>query len=343
MNREFDILCFGSITLDVFLKTSEPLCRQVDGSDSFCFPVGAKYSLQNAHEMSGGGAANTSVGFAKLGMKSACIGVVGQDDKRDLLAHQMEKFGVNTDHMVVAEGQQTSMSLIFTTRDGRRTAFTHKAKTDKFNKNSLLNAPSAKAIYVSHINNSAEEILFAIAEWKTMGKSEKLVAWNPGKKQFKKGIQYFEKICPFVDLLVLNVEEAEMFLGISALWQRVSDFGGEVLDKEYFKIEKLVNGAHLAAGFLDLGIKKVIITDGKRGAQYFDQSGAKYWIPSKEKSPKNTLGAGDAFSVGAVWALAKGLGAQKMLKAGSLNAWSTIQAFGAQRGQLSQRQMEKFL
>jgi len=94
----------------------------------------------------------------------------------------------------------------------------------------------------------------------------------------------------------------------------------------------------LADQFLEAGVEVVCITDGSRGAQIFDGTNH-YWAPPMQADRKDSLGAGDAFSIGVIAARLRGQPLDKQIMWGSLNAGSVIQHYGAQAGQLTAAQM----
>jgi sugar/nucleoside kinase (ribokinase family) len=74
-----------------------------------------------AVEISGGSAANTMVGIASLGGKSAFIGKVAEDDFGKIFAHDIRAAGVAFDTKPSTGGAPTARSLILVTPDGERT------------------------------------------------------------------------------------------------------------------------------------------------------------------------------------------------------------------------------
>ena len=75
-------------------------------------------------EISGGSAANTTVGVASFGGKAAFIGKVADDEFGKIFAHDIKSAGVSFANKPVAKssgGSGTSRSLILVTPDGERT------------------------------------------------------------------------------------------------------------------------------------------------------------------------------------------------------------------------------
>ena len=72
-------------------------------------------------EMSGGSAANTMVGVASLGGKSAFIGKTATDQLGEVFRHDIRAAGVTFDTPPAGGGEPTGRSLILVTPDGQRT------------------------------------------------------------------------------------------------------------------------------------------------------------------------------------------------------------------------------
>jgi len=299
--NQFDVLCFGSLTVDIFLHPSEMKIQE----DCMAFCVGDKINLKQVHKFCGGGAANTSIGFSKLGLRSAAIGVIGSDAEGIFIRQELQKNNVEDRFVIQEEDESSGFSVIMMCEDGRRTVFHHKNSNPDLDK-TLETSLCAKAIYIGHLAEEAESLLEQIPSWKE--KCGGRVAWNPGKTQFQQGFEKFKNIFPSIDVLILNKEEAILFTG-----EAVSE--------------------KAAQKFLIAGVQKVVITDGKKGADMW--TGDQHFVATPENiRPTSTLGAGDAFSVGVVSAILHGQDEDVQMSWGQKNAESVIQQFGAQNGQL---------
>jgi adenosine kinase len=75
--------------------------------------------------VSGGSAANTTVGLARLGCRSAFIGKVKADQAGDAFTHDIRAAGVHFATPPARDGAATARCLIFVTPDGQRTMNTY--------------------------------------------------------------------------------------------------------------------------------------------------------------------------------------------------------------------------
>jgi sugar/nucleoside kinase (ribokinase family) len=74
-----------------------------------------------ATTVSGGSAANTIVGAAALGSRTAFIGKVGADELGKAFAHDIRAIGVYFDTLPANSGPATARCFVFVTADGERT------------------------------------------------------------------------------------------------------------------------------------------------------------------------------------------------------------------------------
>jgi len=111
----------------------------------------------------------------------------------------------------------------------------------------------------------------------------------------------------------------------------------------------ITNGDHEDIhGLLDklheLGAKVVLMSDGHHGA-YASDGVARYRMPiyPDPKPPYERTGAGDAFTSTFVAAIMKGADLQGALLWAPINSMSVVQYTGAQKGLLSEAQIDHYL
>lgn len=97
----FDICCLGDAMIDF-----KPV-KSVAGED--CVQANA-----------GGTAANLACACARMGLSSAMMGKVGSDQFGTLLLRTFERYGVNTDGVIVGEDARTTLAFITLDENGDR-------------------------------------------------------------------------------------------------------------------------------------------------------------------------------------------------------------------------------
>ena len=93
-NSKYDIVSIGSATRDVFLNSANFESRRHADSPTGteqCFPLGSKIEINKMVFTTGGGGTNAAVTFARQGLKTADIGVVGRDFNGRAILEELAK------------------------------------------------------------------------------------------------------------------------------------------------------------------------------------------------------------------------------------------------------------
>lgn len=307
-------LSIGGATYDLFLTMDESAKKQ---EDNIVLAAGGKLRVKRVIETCGGGACNTSIGLARLGLHAGFSGVVGSDQWGEKLLTTMQKEGVNVSSATVVEHETSSFSIILSLPSGERTILYTPGVNEHLHDVTFDVAAIAKAdvVYLNHLSDTScvieDDIIDAIVK-----RPRVHLTWNPGGCQISAGMHSPDKkaLLAVTDLLLLNKEEAMKFSGTDS-------------------IPEALKALHAA------GVKHVCITDGKNGTHATDGTKTYHCPILPDVSVIDTTGAGDAFGTGAAWALSGGESLPIALIAGTLNAASVVGAIGAQAGLLTEHQM----
>ncbi len=305
-------LSIGGATFDLFVHTECPLTA---------ITPGCKVPVRDVTEACGGGASNTAVGLRRLGCDAAFSGIVGSDQWGEALLQNLRREGVYTDTLTQVEGETTSFSIIVNIQGGERIIFYTPGTNAHLHDTTFdrTYASSVDWIYLNHLNDAScmiEDDLIAVLA----APNGPRLTWNPGGNQIAHGIDRAENraLLAHTDLLLLNREEALAFSG------------QVTLGNAFRQLHAL--GPHIVA-----------ITDGANGATAFD--GASYHfcpaLPSRQII--DTTGAGDAFGTAMTYGLISGWDLPNCLRAGTINAASVLSHIGAERGLLTDTEMQRRL
>ncbi len=130
-SAKYDVLGIGNALFDVLVHTDDAFLSahgMAKGAMALIdeAQAAAIYAAMGpATEMSGGSAANTIVGLADFGARSAFVGKVKDDQIGKLYAHDIKAAGAAFDTPVAASGPATGCSYILVTPDGERTMNTY--------------------------------------------------------------------------------------------------------------------------------------------------------------------------------------------------------------------------
>jgi sugar/nucleoside kinase (ribokinase family) len=314
-------ISIGGATYDLFVRTDTSLVQTVDGQRALAFPLGSKLQVKEVIEASGGGACNTSVGLARLGSIASFCGAIGSDEWGQRLLANLKREKVNTESATIIDGEMSSFSVIFSVEGGDR-AILYSTGTNEHLQRATFDKEKTAAcdwVYLNHLHEKScviEEDLLAIFE----ATKHPQLTWNPGGAQLKQGIEHDHnrRFLAVTDLLMLNKEEALLFTHTESVDDAL-------------------------AALLKAGAQVVCITDGGNGATAATAREAFHCPAIAGTTIIDTTGAGDAFGVGATWALLHGFDLPTMLRAGTINATSVLESIGAEAGLLTDTEMRRRL
>src|SRR6266850_4578248 len=130
-SAKYDVLGIGNAIFDVLVQTDEGfLVRHGMTKGGMALIDEARAAaiygdMGPATEMSGGSGANTIVGIANFGARTAFIGKVKNDQIGGLYTHDIRAAGVAFETKAAAGGPATGCSYILVTPDGERTMNTY--------------------------------------------------------------------------------------------------------------------------------------------------------------------------------------------------------------------------
>ncbi|HSW89473.1 MAG TPA: carbohydrate kinase family protein [Patescibacteria group bacterium] len=296
----FDVVSIGSAVLDMLFVSKSFTPTAVSGEMMLCEISGGKVNVEQAVLSSGGAATNTSVSFARQGLKAAFVGELGKDPAAQVIIDECAREGVDTSLVVEMPDEQTGMSAIMVAPDGSRSAMTFRGASYQLSHQDIPYASleGTKHIHLSSVGNS--DLIRELFLWCRDHKVG--LSWNPSKDELEDVVlrtgDLFEYVC---DQIIVNDQE---FAVIESKKERL------------FKMGKLL-----------------VITKGKDGGEIY-QDGSSRHFEAKPVKAVSELGAGDAFASGLVGALLRGKSLDEAIAFAVDNATSVVQSLGAKTGLL---------
>lgn len=318
---DIDVLSVGDIVTDAFIKLQDDQAKIIKDGDTklLAMPFGVKVPFDHAEVIEAvGNAANASVSFARLGLKSALMANVGGDQHgRDMLA-ALHKNNVDTRLMHINPDKTSNYHYVLWYKDERTILIKHEEY--KYHWPHIRPHEMPKWIYFSSISKNAMDFHDQMADWLDQHPDVKL-AFQPGTFQISAGTKRLKKLYKLSELLAVNREEA------------VQISGGK-----YEDLDDLFDKLHA------LGPKIVVISDGHDGAYASDgKQRLKMPIYPDPSPPFERTGAGDAFTSTFVAAIIKGSDIAGALQWAPINSMSVVQHVGAQTGLLNTKQLQTLL
>lgn len=312
-----EVLSVGGVTLDVMMYTDEYEIisnpKDITRQKLIAFEYGAKISAKNVHLTYGGGAANSSVNFSRLGLATRILCQVGEDSIARDVVRNMKKHGVDTALAKKQPQGTTGFSMIVNV--GARNEhviflFRGANQVLKITARDLAHF-HPQWIYLTSLTGPYTRHNMSLIQ-KAVKERNVRWAWNPGNEQLQMGYKGLKPYLP--DIAVFNVNKDEAI-------ELVLSTG-----------KKTTNMAALLATIKSWGPEIVVITDGPRGACVWDGE-TRFFSKALNVKGINTTGAGDAFGSTFVSGLAKTAGdIRYALAAAIVNSNYVIQEIGAQKG-----------
>ncbi len=323
---KYDVLAIGNAIFDVLVKTDESFLSRhgmaKGGMALIDEPRAAAIykDMGPATEMSGGSAANTIVGIASFGARTAYVGKVKNDQIGRMYAHDIRAAGVAFETEPAIEGPATGCSYILVTGDGERTMNTY-----------LGAAQDLTPVDIDEGEIAAAGITYLEGYlWDPQSAKEAFVkaagiAHGAGRKV---ALTLSDSFCvdryrdEFLDLMrkgtvdLVFANEAELH----SLYQ-TSDF-----DSALTQLRK--------------DIKLGVVTRSEKGCVVASEQGV-IAVPAYPVGQiVDTTGAGDLFAAGFLFGLVRDAGYENAGRLGALAAAEVIQHIGA-RPQVSLKDLAK--
>lgn len=311
-NKMFDIISIGDATIDTFLFIHDAQIKKLNGQEKVLLNWGDKLPVDELYKSVAGNAANNAVGSARLGLKAAFYTVLAHDMGGREIVHKMEKEGVSTQYIMKNDKHSTNASFVISFKGERTILVYHEHR-----KYHLPEFARSKWVYLTSMGEGFETIYPALARY--LDQHQAKLGFNPGTFQLRRGPKFNRAMLKRTDLLSVNVEEAQSWVGKCGR-----------------------NPKELCQRLVKLGPTAVALTDGRNGAYSYSCEGF-YYIPEFPKPLVEATGAGDAFTTAYIAALFYGQPHAEALRWGPANATSVVQQIGPQAGLLTRHEIEETL
>ncbi len=262
---------------------------------------------------SGGSAANTIHGLAKLGIETGYIGKIGKDDLGKIFKKDMKKSGINT--ILYQSMNDTGRVIAMISPDSERTMATYLGAAVELSGEDISSDifQNYDLFYIEgYLVNNFE--LFSkslrIARKSGLKTALDLASFNV-VEQYKN--ELCEELTGYVDIVFANEDESKVLTG-------------EQPEKAVNTISKLA----------DIAIVKL----GANGS-LIKQGSDEVHVPAPVINSIDTTGAGDIYASGFLFGQSKGLSLKKCGQLGTLLASEVIQVIGPKLNSESWKKIEE--
>ncbi|MBU1132550.1 carbohydrate kinase family protein [Patescibacteria group bacterium] len=316
--KSFEVVTIGSALKDIMFHSDDValVADKKNLKNFFNIEAGRKFSISDVFVNYGGGATNAAVGLNNFGIIVSPMIMLGADQVGQEFYSYLKKNKINTALIEILKKEKTGFSIILSSSKTREhVVFSFKGASD-FVRAQNLDEFKTDWFYVSALTNKNWK-----AEFEKITRQVKRgsrIAWNPGLLQLK-DYKTLLKFLPFVEILILNLEEAVDL--VSRLNKKAKK---SQLNKPVYLLKELSRS----------GAKKVVVTKGNKGVFAVDELGQYHYYPSVAVTKRvvDTVGAGDAFSSGLIAGMIRWENFSRALQLGIRNSAHVLYRVGAQNG-----------
>jgi ribokinase len=294
----------------------------------------------------GGSAANTIYGLAKLGIDTAFIGAVGDDEAGEILIRDLKNAGVDVSQVKIIPAAKTGKVLGLTDRQGKRALYVVPGANGLLTKKDI-DLDYIKQADVIHLSSFVGKQQFELQKWllKNISHPTK-VSFAPGAIYVRRGLDALTPLLVKTDILFVNQTEIEELTGskFRAATRFLLEQGCEVivvtlgkgvvqrLNKGQLKLEFSTHSnrffvqdssSHTGAGSR---------TESFSLASYVADASKDYLIESERGDVVDPTGAGDAFAAGFLYGFLQGRGLEECGYLGDIVASFSLTKIGARAG-----------
>lgn len=316
----FDLISIGDCVVDTFIPLTDAKIINSDGESMLAMRYGDKIPVGDSISLVAGNAANNGVGSSRLGLKTAIFTYVGDKDEERYDQRIIAKFKleeIDTRYVIHDENLPSNHHIVLNFKGERTILIYHqpwKYKLPDLEKTKWVYFTSLGPTFID--SNLVEELI------NYLERTGAKLHYNPGTFQIKLGVQKNTRLLALAEVFIVNKEEAKLILGYK--------------ESDKIDIKKLLKE------LLDLGPKRVIITDGGEGSFGFE--GDKFYqlgiFPAKLVE---MTGAGDAYATGVLAGFFHGKSLEEAMRWGTANGAAVVEEIGPQAGLLTYDKMQSKL
>jgi adenosine kinase len=314
-SAKYDVLGIGNAIFDILVQTDERFLAahgMTKGGMALIDEARAAAIYRDmgpAVEISGGSAANTIVGLANLGARTAYVGKVKDDQIGRLYSHDIRAAGVAFETRAAPDGPATGCSYILVTPDGERTMNTYLGAAQELNPEDIDAAQVA-----------ASAILYLEG-----------YLWDPksAKDAFVKAAGIAHDAGRQVALTLSDSFCVDRYRGEFLDLMRSGTV--DLVFANQAELHSLYQTADFDTALQQLRVdaKLAVVTRSEQGCVVASKDGVTAVPAFPIERMVDTTGAGDLFAAGFLFGLVRGAGHEDAGRLGALAAAEVIQHIGA--------------
>jgi sugar/nucleoside kinase (ribokinase family) len=270
----FDLITVGNISVDLFYKGESITYK----NNRFQLAIGGKYFADSVIEAIGGGGANVAIGGAKLGLKTAVMGKIGNNPFKSLILDKLKQTGVST-KLCQFKDKYFNISTIIYNDNAEHTVVCYRDNQPTIiqSREDYYKICQTNIVYLANLPNVSYTNKLNFLKY-LHENSIKVIA-NFGVTDCRRKKDQLKNFLNFIDILLINEYE---FADLVKAPHKDIHFKENIV-KWY--IPQLTN-------------KILIVTCGKEGSYGYFNNRVCHQPAVKVEKIVNTVGAGDGYSAG---------------------------------------------
>jgi ribokinase len=289
---KFDVVGFGALNLDKLFKVNTIAKEEEEGF------------VTEVLESAGGSAANTTVGAARLELKTGYVGKVAADREGKVLLDAFRTEGVNVNGITVSKKGRSGTVMGFVDPNGDRALYVDPGVNDEIELGDI-NLDYVSDTKFLHLTSFVGEKTFETQKELLKQFSGVKISFDPGALYVNKGLDALKQIIQKSYVMFPNALELKTLTG-----------------KDYKQGAKKL---------IALGVQVVAVKLGKQGC-YVTDGKESHTIEAYTVDAVDTTGAGDAYCAGFLYGLTKRKDLHTCGKLGNFVASRCVQKMGARTG-----------
>ena len=308
MREGFDVVVIGGANSDYLIKGSA-LPRGGETIDGTQFD-----------HAPGGKGANQAVAAARLGARTAFIGMVGLDDRGEQLVRAAQREGVDTSWLMRSADAPTGAALVMVDDQGQKQIMTAPGANRRLGAAEVRRAAAlirAAKVVLMQLETTIEAVVEAATIARDAGAA---IVLDPAPPSTSGTLP--DELLAMITLLKPNAHEAEALVGT--------------------KVHDVNSARDAAKRLMDKGVGAVVVQAGSGGNLAVWRGGERY-MPNLPVESVDATGAGDAFAAALAVMLAEGRDIEQTARFGHAAAALATTKLGAQAGLPTRAAVEALL
>jgi len=319
------------------------------GASFLLLEEGRKTEAAEVSTHCGGGAINSAVALARLGVDCSVLVKLGRDRRAEQILARLDAEGISHAWASHDESAPTGASVHVSSHERNAAIFTFRGANTRLAAADLHDdAFEVDLVYIANLSNEAADCFpDIVSKAKAAGA---LVAANPGIRQLSARAGAFERTLRQLDVLALNRREAlevMPMLAPAAGDEDPLDFPEQLTPSALAAEGLRHHGRQMSVraflrALIARGVGSVVLTDGREGA-FAASAGSMIYCSAHDARVAGTAGAGDAFVATYSALTGEGRSSETAIRAASINAAAVLAHVDTQTGLMRRADLEACL